>query len=314
MKIFPSIVDVVGRTPLVRMNFIPRTTGVEILLKCEFLNPLFSVKDRIAKAMIVDAEQSGKIKPGGMIVEATSGNAGIALAFVSKAMGYRCVLVMPETMSVERRTLLRMLGADLCLTPGPLAMRGAIQKAREIAEANENAYMPDQFFNPVNVQAHYDSTGAELVEDTEGNIDIFVAGVGTGGTFTGIAKRLKEAIPHVVAVAVEPAESAVMSGGSPGSHPVQGIGPGFIPAIMDMDLVDEVIAVSGKQSVSMARRINMEEGIPAGISTGLNVAAAMQLAKRPENKGKRIVTLASSAIERYMSTPFVQEMMKRFKD
>lgn len=309
MLIYPSIVDTVGHTPLVRLNYIPKATGAEILLKCEFLNPLFSVKDRIAKAMIVDAERRGKLKPGGLIIEATSGNAGIALAFVAKAMGFRCLLVMPDSMSVERRSLLKMLGADLYLTPGALAMNGSIQKAKELTEQyRDEAYMPDQFSNPVNVQAHYDTTGLELVEQTDGKIDVFVAGVGTGGTITGISRRLKENIPHVKIVAVEPEESAVMSGGRAGAHQIQGIGAGFVPRIMDMDLVDEVMTVSSQASLEMARRINSEEGIPVGISSGCNVYAAMMLAQRPEYKGKRIVTVASSAVERYMSTPLVQDM------
>lgn len=309
MNFFPSIIDTVGHTPLVRLNYIPAQTGSEILLKCEFLNPLFSVKDRIAKAMIVAAEEKGDLKPGGLIIEPTSGNSGIALAFVSKALGYRCLLVMPDTMSVERRSLLRMLGAELFLTPGALSMQGSINKAREMTnQFRDEAYMPDQFSNPANPRAHYETTGVELVHETDGKIDIFVAGVGTGGTITGIGRRLKEEIPGVQIVAVEPEESAVMSGRRPGAHQIQGIGSGFIPGLMDMSIVDEVLTVSSDASMVMARRVNSEEGIPVGISSGCNVQAAMILAQRPENRGKRIVTVASSAVERYMSTPLVQTM------
>ncbi len=306
------VIDTIGGTPMIRLNKVTEGISSEILLKCEFRNPLFSIKDRVALSMIRDAERRGLLRPGGLIIEPTSGNTGIGLAFVARSLGYRCLLVMPETMSVERRALLGMLGAEIVLTPGALAMKGSIDKARELTEKHgTNAFMPDQFSNPANAEAHYTGTGPEIVTQTGGRLDAFVAGIGTGGTIMGIGRRLKEEIPGVRLIGMEPAESAVISGGSPGAHLIQGIGAGFVPSIVDVSLLDEVLAVPGEAAVEMARRLNMEEGIPAGISTGGNVYAALELARRPEMAGKRIVTVASSAVERYMSTVLVQNVREQ---
>lgn len=307
-----NVIDTIGGTPMIRLNKVTEESPSEILLKCEFRNPLFSIKDRVALFMIREAERRGLLKPGGLIIEPTSGNTGIGLAFVARSLGYRCLLVMPETMSVERRALLGMLGAEIVLTPGSLAMKGSIDKARELTEKyGDNAFMPDQFSNPANAEAHYMGTGPEIVAQTGGRVDVFVAGIGTGGTIMGIGRRLKEECPGVRIVGMEPSESAVLSGGSPGAHLIQGIGAGFIPSILDVSLLDEVIAVPGEAAVEMARRLNKEEGIPAGISTGGNVYAALELARRPGMEGKRIVTVASSAVERYMSTVLVRNVREQ---
>lgn len=309
--LYDSVTDTVGNTPLVRLNRITRDIPSEIYLKCEFRNPLFSVKDRIGKSMIEAAENEGKLRPGGLIIEPTSGNTGIGLAFVSRAKGYRCLLVMPETMSIERRTLLRMLGAEIILTPGKLGMKGAIAKAQQlIRESEGKAFGPSQFDNPVNPLTHYKTTGPEIWDATKGKIDIFVTSVGTGGTFSGVSRYLKEKNPAITTIAVEPAASPVLSGGAPGPHQLQGIGAGFIPGNMDMSLADEIIRVENEEALNMALLLASEEGIPAGITTGVNTFAAMQLARRPEFAGKRIVTVAPSSTERYLSTVLAESVKK----
>jgi cysteine synthase A len=304
-----SVIDTVGETPLVRLNVITKNCPAEILLKCEYRNPLFSIKDRVAVKMIRDAESKGLLSPGDTIIEPTSGNTGIGLAFAAKVLGYKCILVMPEGMSIERRVLLGMLGAEIVLTPNIHAMVGAIEKAHELCKQyGGRAYIPDQFSNPANSQAHYETTGPELVQQTNGQIDAFIAGIGTGGTIMGTGRYLKEQIPQVKIIGVEPAESSVLLGNRPGPHLIQGIGAGFIPSILDVNFLDEVIAIPSEEAVSMARRLNAEEGLPVGISTGCNVLAAMIIAKRPQFAGKRIVTVASSAVERYMSTVLVKSV------
>ena len=298
--------ETVGNTPLIRLNAIAEGCVAEVDVKAEFFNPLFSVKDRIGKAMIETAEKDGSLKPGGTIIEPTSGNTGIALAFVARAKGYRCILVMPETMSVERRVLLRMLGAELVLTPGPKGMGGAIAKAKQLIEAEgEMAFGPSQFDNPANPEIHRRTTAEEIWRDTGGEIDVFVAGVGTGGTLTGVSEVIKSR-RKLHSVAVEPMASPVISGGAPGPHKIQGIGAGFIPGNLNTDVIDEVIQVSNEDAFETARLLSALEGIPAGISTGANVWAALQVARRPEMKGKRIVTIGCSSTERYLSTPLAE--------
>lgn len=312
LKISNSLADCIGNTPLVRLHQVSKDVSSEILLKCDFCNPLFSLKDRVAKYMIDHAEQSGLLKPGGVIIEPTSGNTGIGLAFIAKVKGYRCILVMPESMSIERRILLGMLGAEIVLTPSAKAMRGTLEKASELClEYGDQAFMPNQFSNPSNTLAHYETTGPELLEATEGKIDVFVAGIGTGGTIMGIGRYLKERIPSIKIIGVEPKESAVIQGGRPGIHQIQGIGAGFVPSLMDVSFLDDMISVSSERSICMAQRLNSEEGLPVGISSGCNVEAALMLAQRPEYAGKRIVTIASSAVERYMSTSLVQSVKER---
>jgi cysteine synthase A len=305
--IFDDITKTIGRTPLVRLNKITRGIEAEIVVKCEFFNPLSSIKDRIGVAMIEAGEREGRIKKDTLIVEPTSGNTGIALAFVCAAKAYRLVLTMPDTMSMERRVLLRMLGAELILTPGAEGMPGAIRKAEQILRETPNAYMPHQFNNPANPEIHRRTTAIEIWEDTNGRADAFVAGVGTGGTITGVGDVLKKKKPGFKCVAVEPADSAVIKGGKPGPHKIQGIGAGFIPQVLDTKLIDEVITVTNDDAFAMARRLAKEEGILAGISSGANVWAAIQYARRPENKGKLIVTIAPSTGERYLSTPLAAE-------
>lgn len=307
MQIYPDIIHTVGRTPLVRLNKITAGLSAQILLKCEFFNPLGSVKDRIGRAMIEAAERDGKIGPGSVIVEPTSGNTGIALAFVCAAKGYRLMLTMPETMSIERRVLLRMLGAELVLTPGAEGMPGAIRKAESLVRELANAFMPHQFNNPANPEAHRQTTAVEIWNDTDGQLDAFVAGVGTGGTLTGVGEVMKSRKVGFKVVAVEPADSPVISGGKPGSHRIQGIGAGFIPRNLNTAIIDETITVSNDDAFAMARRLAREEGILAGISSGANVWAAVQYARRPENRGKVIVTIAASTGERYLSTPLAAE-------
>ena len=306
MSIASNIVDTVGQTPLIKLNKVTEGLDCEILVKAEFFNPLFSVKDRIGKAMIEAAERDGKIKPGGTIVEATSGNTGIALAFVARAKGYQCVLTMPETMSVERRILLRSLGAQIVLTPGPRGMGGAIAKAKQILAETENSFGPSQFDNPANPQIHRETTAEEIWRDTEGKIDAIVAGVGTGGTITGVGEILKERNPAFKVFAVEPENSPVISGGSPGPHKIQGIGAGFIPGNLNTAIIDEAMTVSNEEAFEMAQKLAQLEGLPAGISTGANVASALKVAARPEFKGKRIVTIGCSSTERYLSTPLAE--------
>lgn len=304
MPIYNNITELIGNTPLVRLNRVTEGASATVAVKLEYFNPLSSVKDRIGNAMIQAAEASGQLRHGMTVIEPTSGNTGIALAFVCAVKGYACQLVMPETMSHERRSLLRALGADLVLTPGAEGMPGAIRHAEEIANSDpENYYMPQQFNNAANPEIHRKTTAEEIWRDTEGKIDIFIAGVGTGGTITGVSEVIKPRRPGFTSIAVEPATSAVLSGNPRGAHPIQGIGAGFIPAILNTRIYDEVLKVESQDAMDMARRLAKEEGIFAGISTGANVWAALQVAKRPENAGKLIVTVAASTGERYLSTP-----------
>lgn len=299
-----SMIDTVGNTPLIKLPKISEEVGTEIFVKAEFFNPLFSVKDRIGKAMIEAAERDGKLKPGGTIIEPTSGNTGIALAFVARAKGYRCILTMPETMSMERRILLRFLGAEIVLTPGPKGMGGAIAKAKQLLEEHgEGSFGPSQFDNPANPQVHRETTAEEIWKDSDGKVDAFVAGVGTGGTITGVGEILKSR-GNTKIVAVEPTASPVISGGSPGPHKIQGIGAGFIPGNLNVEIIDEVVQVSNEDAFATAQRLAQEEGLPAGISTGANVWAATQIAK--QFPGGRIVTIGCSSTERYLSTPLAE--------
>ena len=303
MKVAQSITDLIGNTPLVRLNRVTRGVGAEILAKLESNNPAASVKDRIGLAMIEAAERDGLIQPGkNSLVEPTSGNTGIALAFVAAVKGYQCVLVMPETMSTERRVVLRALGAKLVLTEGAKGMKGAVEKANELVERIPDAFMPQQFNNPANPEVHRKTTAEELWNDTDGRIDALVAGVGTGGTITGVAQVIKERKASFEAIAVEPAASPVLSGGSPGPHKIQGIGAGFVPEVLDRDLVADVITVDNDEAFAMARRLAAEEGILCGISSGANVSAAIRYAKRPENEGKVVVAIIPSFGERYLNT------------
>ena len=299
---FGDVTRIVGRTPLVRLNRIAGGLEAEILAKLEYKNPLGSVKDRIGLSMIEAAEADGRIGPETVIVEPTSGNTGIGLAFVCAVRGYRLVLTMPETMSVERRKLLAHLGAELVLTPGDRGMKGALDKAGEILDASEDAFMPDQFSNPANPDVHRRTTAEEIWEATGGEVDLFVAGVGTGGTITGVAEALRERRPGFRAVAVEPAGSPVLSGGDPGSHKIQGIGAGFVPRVLNREVIDEVVTVRDGEAFETARALARTEGLLCGISSGAAVAAAIQVARRPENRGKRIVTVLPSTGERYIST------------
>jgi cysteine synthase len=307
MPIADSMVATVGNTPLIRLHKLTEGLGAEILVKAEFFNPLFSVKDRIGKAMIETAEKDGSLKPGGLIIEPTSGNTGIALAFVARAKGYRIILTMPESMSIERRVLLRLLGAELVLTPRARGMGGAIAMAKKLLEENPGSFGPGQFDNPANPQVHRETTAEEIWRDTEGKIDAFVAGVGTGGTITGVSEVLK-ARTALKVFAVEPVASPVISGGAPGPHMIQGIGAGFIPKNLNVSIIDEVIQVSNDDAFATAQALNQLEGIPAGISTGANVWSAIQVAKRPEFQGKRIVTIGCSSTERYLSTPLAEKV------
>ena len=307
MSIAKNIVDTVGNTPLIKLNNVTEGLDAEIFVKAEFFNPLFSVKDRIGKAMIESAEADGSLKPGGSIIEATSGNTGIALAFVARAKGYKCILTMPETMSIERRVLLRSLGAEIVLTPGAKGMGGAIAKAKQLLAEDSSAFGPSQFDNPANPEVHRKTTAEEIWADTDGNIDAIVAGVGTGGTITGISEVIKSRNPNFKAIAVEPENSPVIGGGSPGPHKIQGIGAGFIPKNLNAAIVDGTITVTNEDAFEMAQRLAQLDGIPAGISTGANVWAAIQVAKRPEFKGKRIVTIGCSSTERYLSTPLAEK-------
>lgn len=308
VSIAENITQLIGNTPLVRLNRVTDGAGATVVAKLEFMNPANSVKDRIGVAMIDAAEEAGLIKPDTIILEPTSGNTGIALAMVCAARGYRCVLTMPDTMSTERRMLLRAFGAELVLTPGSEGMAGAIAKAEELAKSDQRYFVPQQFENPANPAIHRKTTAEEIWRDTEGKIDFFVAGVGTGGTITGVAQVIKERKPSVRFVAVEPAASPVLSGGQKGPHPIQGIGAGFVPPVLDLDLVDEVITVGNEDSFNFARRLAREEGLLVGISSGAAVSAALQVARRPENSGKLIVVVLPSFGERYLSTPLFADL------
>lgn len=308
MSIAENVTELIGNTPLVRLNRVTDGAVADVVAKLEFFNPGNSVKDRIGVAMIDAAEQAGLIKPDTIILEPTSGNTGIALALVAAARGYRCVLTMPETMSVERRMLLRALGAEIVLTPGPDGMPGAIAKAEEMAKSDQRYFVPQQFENPANPEIHRKTTAEEVWRDTDGKVDIFVAGVGTGGTITGVAQVIKERKPSAQFIAVEPAGSPVLSGGQKGPHPIQGLGAGFIPPVLEMDLVDEVIAVGNEESLTLARRLAAEEGLLVGISSGAAVVAALQVARRPENAGKLVVVVLPDFGERYLSTPLFADL------
>ena len=306
MPVYSDNAESIGRTPLVRINRLTQGLGATVLAKIEGRNPAYSVKCRIGAAMIWDAEQSGKLRPGMQVVEPTSGNTGIALAFVCAAKGYPLTLTMPDTMSIERRMLLKVFGANLVLTPGADGMPGAIAKAEEIAQ-DPNFFIPQQFKNPANPAIHVKTTGPEIWEDTEGKVDIFVAGVGTGGTITGVSRYLKEVRgKQIQSIAVEPTGSPVLSGGPRGKHKIQGIGAGFIPDILDMKLVDEVMQITDDEALAMAPRLAQEEGILAGISCGAAMAAALKVAARPENAGKTIVVILPDSGERYLSTPMFE--------
>ncbi len=303
-KIYSSAADLIGKTPLVRLHNIEKEYGLkaEILAKLEYLNPAGSVKDRVAKAMIEDAERSGALKPDSVIIEPTSGNTGIGLCLMAAAKGYRIIIVMPETMSVERRQLMKAYGAELILTDGEKGMNGAIERAEQLSRENPNSFIPGQFVNPANPGAHYNTTGPEIFEDTDGEVDFFVAGIGTGGTITGTGRYLKEKIPDIKIVGVEPASSAVLTGGKAGAHKLQGIGAGFVPEVLDTSVYDEVIPIENEAAFEAGRVIAKREGVLVGISSGAALFAAIELAKRPENAGKRIVVLLPDTGDRYLST------------
>lgn len=308
-RIYTSADQLIGNTPLLELTHIEEAFGLKarILAKLEYLNPAGSVKDRIAKAMIDDAERSGRLKPGSVIIEPTSGNTGIGLASVAAAKGYRVILVMPETMSVERRQLMKAYGAELVLTEGAKGMKGAIAKAEELAAEIPNSFLPGQFVNPANPQAHRESTGPEIFRDTDGQVDIFVAGVGTGGTITGVGEYLKAQKPEVQIVAVEPAASPVLSTGTAGAHKIQGIGAGFVPDVLNTKIYDEIISVENEHAFAAGNLIGKQEGILVGISSGAAVWAAIEVAKRKENEGKTIVVLLPDTGDRYLSTPLFAE-------
>ena len=305
MSIYTSADQLIGKTPLLELTHIEKEFGLKakLVAKLEYFNPAGSVKDRIAKAMIDDAEASGKLKPGAVIIEPTSGNTGIGLASVAAARGYRLILTMPETMSVERRQLIKAYGAEIVLTEGAKGMKGAIAKANELADEIPNSFIPGQFVNPANPKAHRESTGPEIWEDTDGKVDIFVAGVGTGGTVTGVGEYLKSKNPAVKVVAVEPATSAVLSTGVAGSHKIQGIGAGFVPDVLNTKIYDEIIPVQNEDAFATGKKIGQKEGVLVGISSGAAAFAAIELAKRPENAGKTIVVLLPDTGDRYLSTP-----------
>lgn len=307
MRIFSDITKTIGQTPLVQMQRIGKGLPGKLLLKLEFFNPLSSVKDRIGLAMIEQAELSGILKPGMEIIEPTSGNTGIALAFVAAAKGYSLTLTMPETMSQERRTLLLLLGAKIVLTPGPLGMKGAIAKAMELTEKNKNSWMPQQFDNPANPEIHKETTALEIWRDTDGQVDMVISGVGTSGTITGVGQVLKAKKPSVKMIAVEPVESPVLSGGKPGPHKIQGIGAGFVPSVMDTSILDGIEQVSSEEALKTAREVIKQEGIPVGISSGASIAAGLRQAAKEENRGKNIVVIVPSNSERYLSTLLAEQ-------
>ena len=308
-KIYTSADQLIGKTPLLELSHIEKAEELKakVLVKLEYFNPAGSVKDRIAKAMIDDAEATGALKPGSVIIEPTSGNTGIGLASVAAARGYRIIIVMPDTMSVERRQLMKAYGAELVLSEGAKGMKGAIAKADELAKEIPNSFIPGQFVNPANPKAHFETTGPEIWEDTDGAVDVFVAGVGTGGTLTGVGQYLKSKKPGVKVVAVEPKDSPVLSEGHAGSHKIQGIGAGFVPDVLDTKIYDEIIPVTNEDAFATGRLVGHKEGVLVGISSGAAVWAAIQLAKRPENKGKNIVVLLPDTGDRYLSTPLFAE-------
>ena len=308
MNVYTSVDKMIGGTPLLELHNLEKELGLKakVLAKLEYFNPAGSAKDRIARAMIDEAEREGKLGPGSVIIEPTSGNTGIGLASVAAARGYRVIIVMPETMSMERRMLMKAFGAELVLTPGSKGMTGSIEKAEELAASMPGSFIPGQFVNPVNAKAHYDTTGPEIWNDTDGTVDVFVAGVGTGGTITGVGRYLKERKAGVKVVAVEPATSAVLSGGRPGPHGLQGIGAGFIPKVLDTGIYDEVIPVENEQAYEAARLIGKKEGVLVGISSGAALFAALELAKRDEYAGKTIVALLPDTGDRYLSTPLFE--------